>query len=333
MGLTGWLDRLAARRPHVLVVEAPGWWPARLALEAELGRRGGTVAGSPAEADALVVVGEVESELTEIVERLWQQLPGPRARADVLAAGDVPAALDKITEQLADRSAQTRDSAQRNGFQPGAGDDMSPSGIALASGADDRDGLEMDVLHLPLGPVLRHWPAGLVLRCTISGDVVTDVEVDRVGRVGRAPDAFGSALAPRLLAARCLDSASSVLSLAGSVDQHATARALRDRLVSDDGAVTSSEIARLHQRLSRSRTLRWMLRGVGHWDGSDVHGRLVSAVDDAAAYLDGREPPARASARHDLPDLLRGVELAQVRLVVASLSLDLEPVAAEGVHG
>ena len=49
---------------------------------------------------------------------------------------------------------------------------MSPDGIPLAEGAEDRDGLEMDVLHLPLGPVLAHWPAGVVLRVTLHGDVV-----------------------------------------------------------------------------------------------------------------------------------------------------------------
>ena len=57
---------------------------------------------------------------------------------------------------------------------------MSPDGIPLAEGAEDRDGLEMDAIHLPLGPVLRHWPAGVVLRLTLHGDVVADAEVTRL---------------------------------------------------------------------------------------------------------------------------------------------------------
>ncbi len=70
--------------------------------------------------------------------------------------------------------------------------EMAPAGISLAGGAEDRDGLEMDVLHLPLGPVLPHWPAGLVVRCVLHGDVVAEVEVDHVGRAGRARGArFG----------------------------------------------------------------------------------------------------------------------------------------------
>lgn len=55
--------------------------------------------------------------------------------------------------------------------------EMAPSGIPLAEGAQDRDGLEMDVLHLGLGPVLAHWPAGVRLRCVLSGDVVTEATV------------------------------------------------------------------------------------------------------------------------------------------------------------
>ncbi|GMA41922.1 hypothetical protein [Mobilicoccus caccae] len=38
--------------------------------------------------------------------------------------------------------------------------EMAPGGIPLAGGAEDRDGLEMDVLEVPLGPVLPHWPPG-----------------------------------------------------------------------------------------------------------------------------------------------------------------------------
>src|SRR5699024_755889 len=56
------------------------------------------------------------------------------------------------------------------------GMDMAPGGIPLAQGGDDRHGLEMDVLHLALGPVLPFWPAGLVLRCSLQGDVVVGAE-------------------------------------------------------------------------------------------------------------------------------------------------------------
>ena len=58
--------------------------------------------------------------------------------------------------------------------------EMSPGGIPLAEGGEDRDGLEMDVLHVRLGPVLPHWPAGLVLRCSLQGDVIAEAQAELV---------------------------------------------------------------------------------------------------------------------------------------------------------
>ncbi|WP_344294743.1 hypothetical protein, partial [Streptomyces synnematoformans] len=46
------------------------------------------------------------------------------------------------------------------------------AGLPLAGRADDRDGLRLDRLHLPLGPGLADWPAGLVLDVALQGDVV-----------------------------------------------------------------------------------------------------------------------------------------------------------------
>src|SRR5699024_11402590 len=61
------------------------------------------------------------------------------------------------------------DHSGHSGHGGHGGMDMAPEGISLAQGGQDRDGLEMDVLHLPLGPVLPFWPAGLVLtaRCRV----------------------------------------------------------------------------------------------------------------------------------------------------------------------
>src|SRR5260370_29378823 len=48
----------------------------------------------------------------------------------------------------------------------------------------DRDGLRLDQLHVPLGPVLPDWPAGLVVHLTLQGDVVQHAEVQAVGPGG-----------------------------------------------------------------------------------------------------------------------------------------------------
>lgn len=41
----------AVGRAHALVVEVPGWWATRVAVEQELGRRGWRIALSPTDAD------------------------------------------------------------------------------------------------------------------------------------------------------------------------------------------------------------------------------------------------------------------------------------------
>jgi hypothetical protein len=54
------------------------------------------------------------------------------------------------------------------------------AGLPMAERGDDRDELRLDQLHVPIGPALSDWPAGLVLRLTLQGDVVQDVEVDHL---------------------------------------------------------------------------------------------------------------------------------------------------------
>jgi hypothetical protein len=326
LGLTAWLHRLATQRPHVLVVEVPGWQHVRLTLEAELGRRGGVVAESPAAADSLVVVGPPDERFAEVIERAWQQLPGPRTRASVMTVGDVATVLDTLVAGLDDTASHTAEANGRRGFEPEEGDHMAPSGIPLASGADDRDGLEMDVLHLPLGPVLSHWPAGLVVRCTVSGDVVTEVDVERLGAAIDAPAVTAT---PRLQAAECLDSALRVLALAGSDEQRTRTRGLRDRLALDDEGVGVQDLQHLQEALHHSRVLRWMLRDVGRYDGADAHDRMLAAVADAAAHLTSEAVESDALAPELLTELLPGVELAQVRLVVASLRLEPTTVVSQ----
>ncbi|NEE25830.1 hypothetical protein G3M53_10200, partial [Streptomyces sp. SID7982] len=61
------------------------------------------------------------------------------------------------------------------------------SGLPLAERADDRDGLRLDRLHVPFGPVLPDWPVGLVLRLTLQGDVVQEVTGVEVVEAAPAP--------------------------------------------------------------------------------------------------------------------------------------------------
>jgi len=188
VGLSRVLARLASRRLHVLVVEHPGAFLLRARAER---------ATSPADADVMLECGASDDErLTTAVGRVWAQVPGPRSRGGLLEVDRVDTTLDALADAYRRWSAEDEPRPEPEQHHPddmadmhdmdGAHDmgdmemDMSgPGGIALASGFDDeRDGLEMDVLHVPLGPVLSSWPAGLVVTCTLTGDVVSSVEVD-----------------------------------------------------------------------------------------------------------------------------------------------------------
>jgi hypothetical protein len=203
--------------------------------------------------------------------------------------------------------------------------DMAPHGIPLAGGGQDRDGLEMDVLHLTLGPVLPCWPAGLLLHCTLHGDVVMDLQPEVLDG-GHAP-----VTAPTPAAA-ALDRAARVLALAGRPGWAATARRCRDAVQAGEPA---PEADRLLHEVRGSRLLRWSLGDVGRIDAArcrehgldeglagTVHDRLVRAIEVSRGAPD-RPVPAPPTVPLDvLPALLAGAELGAVRLVVAGLPLD-----------
>ncbi len=325
MGLS---DRLGARaigRAHVLAVEVPGWWVARAEVERAAVARGWRLAMSPADADVLVVCGPLGEALAAAVDRVWQQVPGPRARVEVDSpdAAAATAALGRAADVLrttgATDTAPDHEGMDQGGMDHGDMDhgdmdhgdmdhgdmDMSPAGIPLAGGGDDRDGLEMDVLTVPLGPVLACWPGGLVLRCELHGDTVARAEVEQLPAAGPAPRDGGST------AARRYDAASALLALAGWDDAAAAGRRLRDRVLAGEQPVDVDAAGeRLHHRVARSRTLRWALPG-------EVRDRLLAML-----HASTRVEPVDG-ARHALPELVAGLDLATVRLVVASLALDL----------
>ncbi|BDX32310.1 hypothetical protein TUM20985_28570 [Mycobacterium antarcticum] len=343
MGLTTALARFAARHPHVLVVEAPGAWEQRATLEHQALRRGWRLADSPADADVLAICGPPGPELTEAIDRVWEQLPGPRVRLDLGRDEiDVDEALDRASAELTDTGRHRTDARQRTAEpEVDTGDDMdmgemdhddmdmhmSPSGIALAEGGDDRDGLEMDVLHVHLGPVLRHWPAGLVVRCSLQGDLIVDAEawaVDAEQSPSPTPP-FDA----RIEAARECDRLVSLIALAGWPHGATQARRVRDLLLVGD-APADAQLHALRRTVTRSRTLQWSLRGV-----TDGHLRML---DRAQALLADSVPPGTiaTTALSDVPQRIIGRELATARLVIAGLET-LEPSSTTarrgGTHG
>ncbi len=396
MGVRRWLARRAVRASRVLVVEGPGAWRARVAAEHAVGMRGWRLAESPASADVLLVVGEPGTELAEVVARLWDAMPGPRARVDLTVGADPEPALDAAVASLLDADAQAEDAAGRaapdvsadetehggmdhdgmdhgghdgmdhgghDGMDHGGHDgmdhgdmEMAPDGIPLAEGtAGDRDGLEMDALPVRLGPVLPHWPAGLVLDVTLHGDLVAEAAARFLGAAGEDSPAVAD---PAVLAARHCDDVVAVLALAGWDGGASLARSARDTLLERHGGDARDTLLDLRHRVARSRALRWSLGGVGVVSASlaarhglperavgDCHDRVLGLLDRAIATARtygglGSSAPGDPSEVDDaagipveaLGTLVTGHDLAVARLVVATLGTPLTP-AEVGAHG
>ncbi|MEV4174222.1 hypothetical protein [Nonomuraea sp. NPDC049709] len=231
-------------------------------------------------------------------------------------------------------------------------------GVGMAARGPDRDGLQLDRLHVPLGPVLADWPAGLVVETVMQGDVIQEAVVrvvppGRPGGVGfwdeprRRAGGVRREEAGRRAAAARLDSLGRLLGVAGWPAAARDARSLRDRLLAGSSAASvRRDYERFSRRVRRSRVLRWMLRGAGVVDGGpgwmrgDVLDRAYRWLDSAGAALDALDGRTRAGAAGHfdgstpvaalslLPGLLAGAELAVGRLVVASLDPDVEQLPA-----
>ncbi|MQA35611.1 hypothetical protein [Modestobacter roseus] len=188
-----------------------------------------------------------------------------------------------------------------------------PGGIMLAgAGGNDQlpdpDGLDLDVLHLPLGPVLPSWPAGLLLHTTLQGDLVVAAVPEVLPADGAPPSAQDVRRSP----AGRWDAVATLLALAGWDDAATRAARLRDAAL--DGELHQGDADRLARRIRRSRLLRASLRGLGELPDGDAHDRLLHWLDGAAAE--------RTTTLGDVAELVTGLDLAAARLVVASLDLD-----------
>ncbi len=336
MGLSDRVAALATRHVHALLVEVPGHRRLRIAVERGVRGRGWQPAVSPADADVLLVCGSPGPRLQAAVDVVWEQMPGPRVRAEVRQDDEVAGVLDGAHADLLDTDRHREDArtratagdllARRGDMDDGDMDDgdmeMSPGGLPLAEGGEDRDGLEMDVLEVHLGPVLAHWPAGLVLRCSLQGDLIVGAEAD----VLDPPDGSAQPVAPVV---HRLDNVVAVLSLAGGAEVAGHARHLRDAAL-DDGAVAAAGLERLGRTVRRSRLLRWSLHGVGPVSAGqaeelglppevcgDTYDRLLRMVGTT------HSSPLRpgGAGAEVLPSLVTGLDLATARLVVASLDV------------
>ncbi len=175
------------------------------------------------------------------------------------------------------------------GHDHAAGGVEIPGGLPMADRGDDRDGLQLDQLHLPLGPVLPDWPAGLVLRVTLQGDVIQEAEPEVLGggggsfwdepwRRAAAGEHVRTAAAARRAAASYLDSLGRFLAVAGWDAAAVAARRLRDEVLA--GAPSGRlrrDADRFARRVTGSRVLAWLTGGLG----------VLTAAEAAAAGAAG----------------------------------------------
>jgi hypothetical protein len=403
---------LGPTRPRPFVVTAVGGRPTRLAVERLLRLRGWRQALSPGEANMLVLCAPAQHGLEDVMDRLWDQVPGPRARTDIGKVDDAGRLLDAAAATLVDVGHQREDASARSapggnsghdihagqsmpehdmdehtghsmpehdkdghgghdmgGHDMGrhAGHDMSahgghagqdmgamqmPGGVAMAGRAEDRDGLKLDQLHVALGPALPDWPAGLVVRLTLQGDVVQEAQAVLHTSDGEIPPSEAHGHDDQR--ASCgpverLDSLQRLLFVAGWPDAAMAARWLRDDLAGGAPASTVRDRYRTwSRRIRRSPLLRWSTDGIGvlgtnvpeelRGDATTRWKRWLAEVDGALASSDddqvgkrfwGRDVASCARTTLDvLPGLLEGRELAAARLIVASLDPDVDALLA-----
>lgn len=322
------LTRWAFARPHVLLIEGPGGTAARLAVERTTRRRGWPLVDAPADADLLVTVGR---GLDVFADRVWGQLSGPRGRVDLVAAEDAAAALDQARGRLSDLSLH-RDDAAARGLPPLAdADGEMPAGLPMADREPDRDGLRLDVLHVPWGPALPWWPAGLIVHSHLHGDVLAEVEISWLSGATPAAEFWaataGSVRPARAGAAARLDALTRLLAAAGWDAERLRAQRLRDQLLTaEPTAWTRSQLHRLHRRVGRSSALARMTSGLSV-GGTDVTTRYRQWLAEAVEAVQTGIAPAPAAPPADvdglLAEALSGVDLGAARLLVAGLDPEL----------
>ncbi|MBC9723815.1 hypothetical protein H8R17_02040 [Streptomyces sp. TRM68367] len=403
-------------RPGVLLAVSPGATRERLAVEAELTRRGWRCVAVPAEADLLVIVGDREAEESDWVANLWRAVPAPKAWVRLTDIEQISETFDHGLTELrrgepvrppghshhadhgghddsaghkdhgggdeAQGSNEEQDGHHKHGgdahhAEHSAHDEVEPhphdshghsgapegraghedhhdghdgheahddhggheahgghdmggvvDGLPMADRADDRDGLRLDRLHVPLGPALADWPAGLVLRLTLQGDVVQQVAVESTAPASSRPpfwnepwlrERMGERVsqgdAARRLCAAHLDSLGRFFAVTGWADMAARARHVRDRALARAGAAELSALVRpLIRRAERSRTLRWLTAGLGplvaeHARHLGVTGPALLADGDAhSRMLVWLDAVGRSAAACDDSDVLDAAE-------------------------
>ncbi|NNF11796.1 MAG: hypothetical protein HKN72_01130 [Gemmatimonadetes bacterium] len=146
-----------------------------------------------------------------------------------------------------------------------------PYGRPLPQRSGDRDGLELDVLDLRVGPFFPHLPAGFEMTVKLQGDIVQEVRIHRPPRAGIRSDLHDPVLQRVAAESVCIAELElararhHVLGFAGALHFHGL-QALGRRVarmattLSPDSAPT---ILRLRRLVPTTGVLSWSTKGVG----------------------------------------------------------------------
>ncbi|APX89177.1 hypothetical protein BV394_05140 [Brevirhabdus pacifica] len=149
-------------------------------------------AASPRDAALLLVAGDIPAEARPALDRLHDQLPHPR-RTLAWKAGEpstqISARLNEAWRDLAHGAPSEPDRLPDEPPNPWRGIGPhgqggkgmmggTPRGRPMAmTGADIRDGLELDRYTARVGPFAPMLPPGLTLELTLQGDVIVEAHV------------------------------------------------------------------------------------------------------------------------------------------------------------
>lgn len=329
---------------------------------------------TPRAAAVLLIAGEVAEAHREAVARAHDLLPHPRATVswgapDVQArwgaavvavdlAADPVEVLRPLFFDLLSRRRPSdapllpdADPVEWRGVGPygQGGTGMTggtPYGRPMAEQGPDRDGLQLDVVPVPLGPLFPRLPAGLVLDVKVAGDVVIEAAVAEATS-GRPPAAgpaaasspFCRALSePVLIVELELARARDHLRWVSDalIERGLSALGLRAlRLAHDVRPGQGDRIRTFGSRLWRTGLFRWSLPRVASFgtDGTELAGLGLGPVARAAGLdEDVRMEDPSYQALGFAPyvtDRNDPVGRWQVRLEEAARSLELAARAGE----
>lgn len=172
------------------------------------------IVATPRHGAVLLVAGAFPEVAGESISHVHDQMAGPRVTigwghpdptvvpVQVSTAGDVAEVAAVIRQQFRDVMngvitaepplLPNIDQVEWRGVGPyghgGAGmTGGTPYGRPLALRAPDRDGLELDILPLTIGPWFAGFPPGLALGVSLQGDVAQEVEVVSTDLVSAGP--------------------------------------------------------------------------------------------------------------------------------------------------